>query len=189
MLKLKEVSDYVEQVINFRNPLLWLSAIHIIFNVLYWNITSRIQYKTKLFTNLIGDKKKAVYIHTILIFSFGLSRDYLYKYVVNTSNNFFPLIDNQYIPYIGYLLLLVGITLVLSATYRLGIIGTFNGDAYGFLLPSIITSFPFNLFNAPMYLGSTLNFLGYAIINSSLTGIFLTILVAIAYICGTFFEE
>ena len=189
MLKLRELPAYIEQFINFRNPLLWLSAIHIIFNVLYWNITSRIQYKTKIFSNLFGNKKKAVYIHTILIFSFGLSRDFLYKYVVNTSNNFFPLIDNQYILYIGYMILLMGIILVLSATYKLGIIGTFNGDAYGFLLPSIITSFPFNLFSAPMYLGSTLNFLGYAIINKSITGLFLSILVGIAYFCGTFFEE
>jgi methylene-fatty-acyl-phospholipid synthase len=137
---------------------------------------------------LFGDKKRAVYIHTIIIFSFGLSRDFLYKYVVNTSN-FFPLIDNQYMTYIGYMILLIGIILVSSATYKLGLIGTFNGDAYGFLLPSIITSFPFNLFNAPMYLGSTLNFLGYAIINKSLTGIVLTILVGIVYFCGNIFEE
>jgi methylene-fatty-acyl-phospholipid synthase len=153
-----------------------------------WNVTSRIQYKTKFFSNLFGDKKRAVYIHSIIIFSFGLSRDFLYKYVVNTSN-FFPLIDNQYMTYIGYMILLIGIILVSSATYKLGLIGTFNGDAYGFLLPSIITSFPFNLFNAPMYLGSTLNFLGYAIINKSLTGIALTILVGIVYFCGNIFEE
>jgi methylene-fatty-acyl-phospholipid synthase len=156
--------------------------------VLLWNVTSRIQYKTKFFSNLFGDKKRAVYIHTIIIFSFGLSRDFLYKYVVNTSN-FFPLIDNQYMTYTGYMILLIGIILVSSATYKLGLIGTFNGDAYGFLLPSIIKSFPFNLFNAPMYLGSTLNFLGYAIINKSLTGIALTILVGIVYFCGNIFEE
>lgn len=189
MQKLLQYSHTIEQFINFQNPLLWLSALHIIFNVSYWNITSRIQYKTKFFSKLFGNKKLAVYTHTILVFSFGLSRDYLYKYVVNTSNNFFPLIDNHYTTIFGYLILLVGIILVLSATYKLGIIGTFNGDAYGFLLPSIITSFPFNLFSAPMYLGSTLNFLGYAMIKSSATGIFLTILVAIAYFCGTFFEE
>ncbi len=87
------------------------------------------------------------------------------------------------------MILLIGTILVSSATYKLGIIGTFNGDAYGFLLPSIITSFPFNLFNAPMYLGSTLNFLGYAIINQSLTGIALTLLVGIVYFFGNIFEE
>ncbi len=87
------------------------------------------------------------------------------------------------------MILLIGTILVSSATYKLGVIGTFNGDAYGFLLPSIITSFPFNLFNAPMYLGSTLNFLGYAIINKSLTGIALTMLVGIVYFFGNIFEE
>ncbi len=189
MQHLQKLPEYLEQMINFKNPLLWLSGMHIFFNVIYWNITSRIQYKTKIFSKLFGNKKIAVYIHTILIFSFGLSRDFLYKYVVNTSSNSFPIIDNQYMTFLGYLMLLLGITLVSSATYKLGIIGTFNGDAYGFLLPSIITSFPFNIFNAPMYLGSTLNFLGYAFINKSATGIFLTILVAAAYFFGTFFEE
>jgi len=188
MLTFESVVEYIKDSINFKNPLLWLSMAHILFNVSYWNITSRIQYKTKIFTKLFKDKKTAVYVHTVLVFCFGLSRDYLYKYVVNTSN-IFPLIDNQYMSYLGYLLLFMGGILVLSATYKLGIIGTFNGDAYGFLLPSIITSFPFNLFNAPMYLGSTLNFLGYAIIKCSATGIFLTMLVALAYGCGTFFEE
>lgn len=188
MKELTTLYKYLENFINFKNPLLWISAVHIMFNVLYWNVTSRIQFKTKLFSRLFGDKKKAVYIHTVLIFSFGLSRDFLYKYVVNTSN-YFPLIDNQIMTYLGYLILLIGIILVSSSTYKLGIVGTFNGDAYGFLLPSIITSFPFNIFNAPMYLGSTLNFLGYAIINKSLTGIFLTLLVGLTYFCGTFFEE
>ena len=188
MLKFQDFSENLEQMINFKNPFLWLSILHIMFNVLYWNVTSVIQYKTKIFSKLFGDKKKAVYIHTVIVFSFGLSRDYLYKYVVNTSN-IFSIIDNQYMTFLGYLMLLLGNILVLSATYKLGIIGTFNGDAYGFLLPSIITSFPFNIFNAPMYLGSTLNFLGYAMIKKSITGFFLTILVAVAYVCGTFFEE
>ena len=101
---MKKFFQNFEQFINFKNPFLWLSALHIIFNVLLWNVTSRIQYKTKFFSNLFGDKKRAVYIHTIIIFSFGLSRDFLYKYVVNTSN-FFPLIDNQYMTYIGYMIL------------------------------------------------------------------------------------
>ena len=184
----QELSKYTENFINFKNPFLWLSVAHIIFNVIYWNVTSTIQYKTKCFTKLFRNKKLAVYIHTVIIFSLGLSRDYLYRFVVNTSN-YFPIIDNQLITYLGYLILLFGMILVLSATYKLGIIGTFNGDAYGFLLPSIITSFPFNLFNAPMYLGSTLNFLGYAIINKSPTGMFLTLLVGLCYFCGTFFEE
>ena len=188
MLKFQDLSESLEQMINFKNPFLWFSAMHILFNVLYWNVTSTIQYKTKIFSKLFGNKKTAVYIHTVIVFSFGLSRDYLYKYVVNTSN-ILPLIDNQYMTFLGYLMLLFGNILVISATYKLGIIGTFNGDAYGFLLPSIITSFPFNIFNAPMYLGSTLNFLGYAMIKKSITGFFLTILVAVAYVCGTFFEE
>ena len=91
--------------------------------------------------------------------------------------------------YLGYMILLIGTTLVISATYKLGIVGTFNGDAYGFLLPSIITSFPFNLFNAPMYLGSTLNFLGYALIKKSLVGLVLTIVVGMTYFLEPFLKS
>ena len=185
---MKQISLNFEYFLELKNPLVFLLVLHIIFNVFFWNFTSRIEYRTKFFSNLFGNKKVALYINSLFIFSFGLSRDFLYKYVVNSSS-IFSLIDNQYMTYLGYMILLMGTTLVIAATYKLGIVGTFNGDAYGFLLPSIITSFPFNLFNAPMYLGSTLNFLGYALIKKSFVGLVLTILVAVAYYCGTFFEE
>ena len=185
---MKQISLNFEYFLELKNPLVFLLVLHIIFNVFFWNFTSRIEYRTKFFSNLFGNKKVALYINSLFIFSFGLSRDFLYKYVVNSSS-IFSLIDNQYMTYLGYMILLMGTTLVIAATYKLGIVGTFNGDAYGFLLPSIITSFPFNLFNAPMYLGSTLNFLGYALIKKSFVGLVLTLLVAVAYYCGTYFEE
>ena len=87
------------------------------------------------------------------------------------------------------MILLVGFILVSSSTLRLGIIGTYNGDAYGYLMSGLITSFPYNLFNAPMYFGSTLNFLYCAVLNRSIAGLVLSALVGIVYYVGTGFEE
>ncbi len=180
--------EFIEQLINFRNRYFWQLVIHIIFNVLFWNTTSRIEYKTKYFTYLIGDSKIAIYAHSIMIFLLGLSMNYLYRYVVNISYNFIPVKGNQFLIYFGYILILFGTIFVLTSTYKLGIIGVYNADAFGFPLPYVV-SFPYNLFRAPMYFGSTLNFLGYAVIKKSVTGLFITFLVGIVYFCGSLFEE
>lgn len=174
--------------INFKNPYFWLSAFHMVWNVLYWNVTSQIQYRTKFFSNIFG-KKLAVYLHSISIFLQGLTRNFLFKYVCETSNKYEPLLDNQYITILAYLILAVGVILVSASTYRLGVIGTYNGDAYGYLMSGIITSFPYNLFNAPMYFGSTLNFFYCAVLNRSIAGLVLSALVGVVYYTGTIFEE
>ena len=131
----------------------------------------------------------AVLLHTISIFSQGLSRNFLFKKVCETSIKYEPLLDNQLITILGYLILILGVILVSTSTFRLGIIGTFNGDAYGYLMSGLITSFPYNILSSPMYFGSTLNFLYCAILNRSITGIFLTILVGVTYYIGGIFEE
>ena len=87
------------------------------------------------------------------------------------------------------MILLVGFILVSSSTLRLGIIGTYNGDAYGYLMSGLITSFPYNLLNAPMYFGSTLNFLYCAVLNRSIAGVVLSAIAGIVYYIGTIFEE
>ena len=188
MIELKRVVDFPNSLINYKNRFFWLLVLHIIFNVSFWNTTSRIEYRTKYFTHLIGDSKLAVYIHSVMIFLFGLSRNYLYRYVVNINRSFVPIKGNQLFNYFGYLIITFGTILVVTSTYKLGIIGVYNADAFGFPLPYVV-SFPYNLFRAPMYLGSTLNFLGYAVIKKSYTGLFFSYFVGIVYFCGSLFEE
>lgn len=57
----------------------------------------------------------------------------------------------------------IGYLFVVTSTLRLGIIGTFLGDYFGFLMKERITSFPFNVCTHPMYEGSTMIFLGYSL--------------------------
>ena len=123
------------------------------------------------------------------MFSLGLSRDFLYKKVCETSKKYEPLLDNRLITAFSYLILIMGVILVFTSTFKVGIIGTFNGDAYGFLMPELITSFPYNILSSPMYFGGTLNFLYCAVLNRSITGIVLTSLAGVAYYIGSIYEE
>ncbi|KAJ1096642.1 hypothetical protein NDU88_001777, partial [Pleurodeles waltl] len=52
---------------------------------------------------------------------------------------------------------------VVSSFFALGFVGTYLGDYFGILMEEKVTSFPFNIMNDPMYWGSTMNFLGWAL--------------------------
>ena len=89
----------------------------------------------------------------------------------------------------GYALVALGNILVISSTWQLGITGTFLGDYFGILMDSMVTGFPFNITNAPMYYGSTMSFLGTALIFGKPAGIFLTGVVLVVYLVAIQFEN
>jgi phosphatidylethanolamine N-methyltransferase len=64
----------------------------------------------------------------------------------------------------AYLLLAFGNVLVLSSMWALGITGTYLGDYFGILMDEMVTGFPFNVTDAPMYWGSSCSFLGTALL-------------------------
>ena len=82
-----------------------------------------------------------------------------------------------------------GNILVLSSMWALGVTGTYLGDYFGILMDDRVTSFPFNVTNAPMYYGSTLSFFGTALLYAKPAGFLLTIEVLIGYIIALSFEE
>lgn len=86
-----------------------------------------------------------------------------------------------FIEILGYLTFVIGQTLNLSSMYQLGVVGTYLGDHFGILKDSRITCFPFNVCEHPMYMGSTLSFLSYALVMKSPAGFLLTGCVATAY--------
>jgi methylene-fatty-acyl-phospholipid synthase len=126
----------------------------------------------------------------IWIFSFSSYRDYLIRKTIQNQpklilseeyKNLFELIS------IGIFIL--GQIFVLSSFYKLGITGTFLGDYCGILMDAPITTFPFNILNNPMYIGSTLSFFALALYYISPVGILLTIEVYIVYQIALLFEE
>jgi methylene-fatty-acyl-phospholipid synthase len=64
-----------------------------------------------------------------------------------------------------------------------------KGDYFGILMDHKVTSFPFNITGAPMYYGSTLSFLGSAILYAKPAGVLLTAEVLLVYLAALQYEE
>lgn len=73
--------------------------------------------------------------------------------------------------------------------WALGVTGTYLGDYFGILMDDMVTGFPFNVTQSPMYYGSTLSFLGTALWFGKPAGVLLTLEVFIVYKIALAFEE
>ena len=73
--------------------------------------------------------------------------------------------------------------------WALGITGTYLGDYFGILMDDMVTGFPFNVTDAPMYYGSTMSFLGTALWLGKPAGVLLTGLVLAVYKVALAFED
>lgn len=90
---------------------------------------------------------------------------------------------------VAYALIIAGNVLVGSSMWALGITGTYLGDYFGILMPAKVTSFPFNVTDAPMYYGSTMSFLGTSLLYAKPAGGLLTAEVFVAYLIALSFED
>ncbi|CAF0722767.1 unnamed protein product [Adineta ricciae] len=176
--------------VNFHDSQLHFTCVIIILCPLIWNILARLCHKLLPKYTPKSVRYLTCYLLTIWIFSFSSYRDYLIRKTIqhqpkiNVPNEYSALVE---IFAIGIFLL--GQLFVLSSFYKLGITGTFLGDYCGILMDAPVTSFPFNVLNNPMYIGSTLSFLAMALYYSSPVGILLTIEVYIVYQIALQFEE
>lgn len=151
--------------------------------------TNQPEYHNKILTRLFrGKAQTACYFLAATIFSLGIIRDLLYERALRHQPSH-PLLDTAEASYIGYALLAFGNVLVLSSTWQLGITGTFLGDYFGILMDDIITGFPFNVTDAPMYYGSTISFLGSALVYGKPAGLLLTGVVLVVYLVALRFEN
>src|SRR5436189_6449654 len=101
--------------------------------------------------------------------------------------------------YIGGALFLFGNTLVLTSMYALGITGTYLvrtniqamlmlGDYFGILMDERVTSFPFNIIDNPMYIGSAMSFFGTSFWFGKPVGFLLSIEVSVMYVFAMVLE-
>ncbi|KAG8533337.1 Phosphatidyl-N-methylethanolamine N-methyltransferase [Bacidia gigantensis] len=178
-------TQYIDFV-DLSKTSLYLSAAAIIFNPTFWNVAARSEYNKKTLTRLFGGKSLyACYALAVTIFGLGLFRDSLYERALRQQ----PLVPAFQSTSLGYLLLAIGNTLVLSSFYQLGITGTFLGDYFGILLDEPVTGFPFSVTGSPMYWGSATSFLGTAIWYGRPAGALLTALVVVVYYGALQYEE
>ncbi|KAF6830701.1 methylene-fatty-acyl-phospholipid synthase [Colletotrichum plurivorum] len=176
-------------LVDFDQKSLLVSAAAIAFNPLFWNLTRRPEYNNKLLTKAFGGRSQAAcYALAVTIFLLGIFRDLLYERALRFQPSH-PLLASDAATYVGYALVATGNVLVLSSTWQLGITGTFLGDYFGILMDGIVTGFPFNVTDAPMYNGSTLSFLGAALIYGKPAGILLTVWVFIVYKIALSYEN
>lgn len=122
------------------------------------------------------------------IFSIGIIRDLLYERALRAQPSH-PLLQSAVSSYIAYALIASGNILVLSSMYALGVTGTYLGDYFGILMDHIVTGFPFSVTKSPMYYGSTMSFLGTAILFGKPAGILLTAEVLVVYLVALRFED
>ncbi|SCU79080.1 LAFA_0B00584g1_1 [Lachancea sp. 'fantastica'] len=167
---------------------LQMALFFVVFNPTFWNIVARLEYNTHFITKIAGSAKRGCYLLAFTIFSLGIVRDYFYHQALGLQKTSAAL-DNDVIKTIGMGLTGVGQVLVVTSMYQLGVTGTYLGDYFGILMDHIVTSFPFNVSNNPMYHGSTLSFLGTALYYGKAAGIFATLLVNLMYNIAQQFEE
>ncbi|RDA93914.1 hypothetical protein CP533_4506 [Ophiocordyceps camponoti-saundersi (nom. inval.)] len=176
-------------LVDFEKQSLLVSVCSIAFNPLFWNIVARQEYHNKLLTNLFGgNSRRACYALAATIFSLGLIRDWLYKTALQEQPSH-PLLLTPYSRLAAFILLASGNILVLSSTWALGITGTFLGDYFGILMDRMVTGFPFNVCGAPMYWGSTMSFLGTALLLGKPAGILITAWVYLVYCLALRYED
>ncbi|KAL8647858.1 MAG: hypothetical protein Q9226_006255 [Calogaya cf. arnoldii] len=176
-------------LIDFNQRSLYISALAIAFNPTFWNTVARREYHYKTLTRLFnGNSQRACYALALTIFSLGLFRDALYERALRSQPTH-PALQQPLVPYIAYALILMGNVLVLTSTWALGITGTYLGDYFGILMDEPVTSFPFNVTGAPMYYGSTMSFLGTALLYARPAGVVLTMEVLLVYWVALGFED
>ncbi|PSR81042.1 phospholipid methyltransferase [Coniella lustricola] len=177
------------QLVDFGQKSLLVSAAAIAFNPTFWNIVARREYRTRFMTKAFGgNSQTACYALAATIFSLGLCRDFFYERALRHQPSH-PLLETQSIKFIAYALIAAGNTLVITSTYALGITGTFLGDYFGILMDDMVTGFPFNVCDAPMYYGSTMSFLGTALLYGKPAGILLTGWVLVVYLVALQYEN
>lgn len=161
----------------------------ILYNAVTIIITPPLEYHNKVLTRLfLGKPRYGCAFLAFLIFTLGIYRDSLFEKALRSQ----PTLDIFITPPIQLLAVvffLTGNVLVLTSMWALGFTGTYLGDYFGILMDEKVTSFPFNVTDAPMYYGSTLSFLGTALWFGKPAGVLLTVEVLLVYLAALRFEE
>ncbi|XP_006889595.1 PREDICTED: phosphatidylethanolamine N-methyltransferase-like [Elephantulus edwardii] len=181
----------MNQLLAYVNPLdsnFVAAVLAITFNPLFWNVVARWEQKTNRLSKAFGSPYLACYLLGSAILLLNLVRSHCFTQAMQSQPKMESL-DNAPAYCIGLSFLGVGFMFVLSSFSTLGFTGTFLGDYFGILKEARVTTFPFNILDNPMYWGSTANYLGWAVMHASPTGLLLTAVVALIYMVAVLYEE
>ncbi|KAM4843342.1 phosphatidylethanolamine N-methyltransferase isoform 2-T4 [Thomomys bottae] len=170
------------------DPSLVAAVLTIAFNPLFWNVVARWEQKTRKLSKFFRSPYLACYCLGCVILLLNFLRSYCFTQAMLKQPKM-EVLENPATYCLGLVLLGTGVVFVLSSFFALGFTGTFLGDYFGILKEARVTTFPFNILDNPMYWGSTINYLGWAIMHASPTGLLLTVLVALVYVVAILYEE
>ncbi|XP_061564624.1 phosphatidylethanolamine N-methyltransferase [Cololabis saira] len=173
--------------INFQDSSFCIAVIAIIFNPFFWNMVARWEHRTRGLSRLCGSPYIACYCLAFVIILLNIYRSHWMTIAMRNQARW-EVMDQTGVFYGGIALMVIGTVLVVSSFLALGFTGTFLGDYFGILMDEEATGFPFNIMENPMYWGSTANYLGLALIESSPAGLVLTAVVAVTYKVAIRFE-
>ncbi|KAF9813670.1 hypothetical protein IEO21_05441 [Rhodonia placenta] len=182
------MSIQLASVIDWSQPSLWLSVLSIAFNPTAWNIVARNEYRNKTITRLFGGNAKyGCYFLALMIFSFGMLRDSLFKNAIleQPRKAMLPEPLDTLVP---AALFAIGQVFVVTSTWALGVTGTFLGDYFGILMDHRVEGFPFNVLRDPMYVGSTMSFVAVSLWFERPAGLLITLYVYAVYLIALRFE-
>ncbi|KAF6003803.1 hypothetical protein F1559_001729 [Cyanidiococcus yangmingshanensis] len=202
--------ESLAQVLSRTSPFLDLpsarAVVYIIAAPILWNSLARLEYYTAMGRRLCGGRRRlACFLLACWIFSFSLYRDLVVMEAMRTSAAPWPPFPQGLLPSFvwrvcspsttakvvelgAWTALLLGLVLVVTSFFQLGLYGTYLGDYFGILKPSRVTAFPFSHFEHPMYDGSSLLFLAKALFERSTIGLVLTACLFVVYRVATIWE-
>lgn len=149
--------------VDLGDSVFWQAVFVIVLQPLIWNIIGRFEHHTRILSRVFIRREIGVYVLAAWIFIAGRFRDGLIMMAMDRQEK--PeFLDALGVRVAGILFVCVGLMLVMSSFFQLGVYGTFLGDYFGILMDEPITKFPFSVMSDPMYDGSTLAFLGKSLL-------------------------
>ena len=179
------LSEFIPELLQWKTL---IPCLVVMLNPLFWNVVSRVEYKTHIVSKLCRGPKKGVIALAVGILSLNYVRTTVFHKTMDVHSACEPL-KTDFCDGLGYLLIAIGGIFVISSSYRLGFFCSFMGDYFGILLDSRVAGFPFNVVDDPMYVGSGLVYLGFAFQHASMFGFLLTGCIAASYALALMFEQ
>ncbi|EEB90944.1 hypothetical protein MPER_10781 [Moniliophthora perniciosa FA553] len=155
-------------IIDTSKTSLWIALGTITFNPTAWNIVARNEYRNKTITRIFGGNAR---YHNALL-----------------QQPKMTLLPEAYAKIVPAILIGLGQLFVVTSTWALGITGTFLGDYFGILMDHRVEGFPFNVLRDPMYVGSTMTFVGGALWYERPAGLIVALYVYIVYMIALRYE-
>jgi phosphatidylethanolamine/phosphatidyl-N-methylethanolamine N-methyltransferase len=158
-------SQMAWEAIDFGKASLWLAVFTVVLSPLYWTIVARNELHNRTLTTFFGTKELGCTVFSLSVFVLGLIRDYAFNLAIKDQPRgpeAFSLMALPEFVAFSYICTTIGSIFVGFSMYELGIHGTYYGDHFGIFKPQRVIQFPFNVCNNPMYIGSSMCFLGTA---------------------------